>query len=129
MRARYFYLEDGVNKVDLMDVCRLATFAVTLEPSGETNDVNGYCSALNEYMINNKDHILFNSYTLLDSDLMGKDVLYNNIGFCLCEKSFRIYGATDRSIQNYVSFVNRYHELLDENLKLYAIDGNQRKSR
>lgn len=129
MRTRYFYLEDGVNKVDLMDVGRLASFAITLEPLPEITENFGYVTALYNYMNNNKDHLLFNSYSLLNSDSKGKELLYSNIGLCVLEKSFREDGASKDSIKAYVTVVNQYHNLLNENMKMHELGNTQKKSR
>lgn len=59
MRTRYLYLEDGINKVDLMDVGRLAAFALTLEPQSEVSTSLGYATALHYYMDKNRDNLLF----------------------------------------------------------------------
>lgn len=119
MRTRYLYLEDGINKVDLMDVGRLVTFALTLEPHPEANASLGYASALHYYMDKNRDNLLFNCYSLISSDSMGKKLLYTNIELCLLEKSFRDEGASENSIKAYVTVVNNYHKLLDNNITAY----------
>ena len=117
MRTRYFYLEDGINKVNLMDIGRLATFALTLESNPEIEESLGYASALHNYMTSNRDNLLFNSYSLIISDTIGKQLLYTNIKLCLLEKSFREEGASKDSIKAYVTVVNNYHSLLDSNNK------------
>lgn len=126
MRTRYFYLENGGNKVDLMDVGRIATLAVTLKPITDLNDnAFGYAAALHTYMKNNMDHLLFNSYTLLLCDNSGKELLNTNIKLCLLEKSFREDGASKTSIKDYVTVVNYYHRLLDENMLKYSSEDNK----
>ena len=122
MRTRYFYLEDRVNKVDLMDVSRLATFAISLEPLPDANRGMGYISALHAYMDKNRDHLLFDSYNLLSSDVKGKELLYSNIALCLLEKSFREDGASKDTIKSYVTVVNQYHKLLNDNMMMYEAD-------
>lgn len=119
MRTRYFYLEDGINKVDLMDVGRLASFALTLEPLPEATENLGYSTALYDYMNKNRDNFLFNSYSLLNSDSIGRELLCSNIRLCLLEKSFREEGASKDSIKAYVTVVNNYHKLLSYNMKTY----------
>lgn len=129
MRTRYFYLEDGINKVDLMDVGRLAAFALTLEPYTQINisKGEGYVVALYNYMNKNKDNLLFNSYNLINSDKSGKELLYTNIELCLLEQSFRKEGADENSIKKYVAIFKKYHELLDYNNNTYNPQKNKSK--
>ena len=127
MRTRYFYLEDGINKVDLMDIGRLASFALTLEPISEISESLGYAAALYNYMNNNRDHLFFNSYSLINSDSMGRQLLCTNIELCLLEKSFRDDGASKDSIKAYVTVVNNYHSLLDYNINAYGHKTNNSK--
>lgn len=119
MRTRYLYLEDGINKIDLMDVGRLVTFALTLEPHHEASVSLGYATALHYYMDKNRDNLLFNCYSLISSDSVGKQLLYTNIELCLLEKSFRDEGASKDSIKAYVTVVNNYHKLLNDNITAY----------
>ena len=129
MRTRYFYLEDGVNKVDLMDVGRLASFALNLEPMPEATEAFGYAAALYNFMDKNRDHLLFNSYSLLNTDSKGNELLCNNIRLCLLEKSFREDGASKDSIKSYVTVVNQYHKLLNDNMVTYGYNDIQHRSR
>lgn len=117
MRARYFYLEDGVNKVDLMEVGAIASFAISLEATNMADMVTSHYEALCTYMNNNKNNILFNCFNLLNSDLLGRELLMSNIGICFFEKSFRENGADKDSINSYVSIFNKYHELLNERME------------
>lgn len=117
-KPQYFYFDSGA-KVELMEVGRIASFAVTLEPKNEIREIDGYTAALYDYMINNKDNILFNSYLLLNSDSLGKSLLSSNIGLCLLEKSFREEGASEDSIKVYASFVNEYHKIINYNKEKY----------
>ena len=117
-KPQYFYFDNGA-KIDLMDVGRIASFAIGLEPKNEIREIDGYSSALYDYMINNKDNILFNSYLLLSSDSLGKSLLSSNIGLCLMEKSFREEGASPQSINAYASYVNEYHNIIEYNREKY----------
>lgn len=117
-KPQYFHLENG-NEVELMEVGRIASFALTLKPFQDGTEVQGYVAALYDYMSKNRDHFLFNSYSLLNSDSMGKELLFSNIGLCLLEKSFREEGASENSIKAYVAVVNNYHRILNSNKEAY----------
>lgn len=99
----YFYLGDGINKVDLMDVYNLADIATTLIPTyddtvddGINDDkVNMYLDALKAYMNNyisggNYDDENMNNlakcYYLLNADLIGRELLFRTIHFKLWNK-------------------------------------------
>lgn len=114
MITRYFYLSNG-NKVDLMEVGRIASFAINLRPMECDNIVDGYISALYEHMAIHRNDLLFNSYNLLISDISGANLIASNIKLCLLERSFREEGATKDSIKEYVTVVKEYHEILDLN--------------
>lgn len=115
MKKQLFYLEDEKNAIDLMDLSRLASLAITLEPLPEVTEAFGHAAALHEYMDKNRDNFLFNSYNLLISDPRGKELLCSNIELCLLEKSFREKGASEETINAYVKVVNNYHKLLEYN--------------
>jgi len=117
-KPQYFHLENG-NKVELMEVGRIATFATTLEPQKGISEIEGYAAALYDYMTNNRDNLLFNSYALLNTDSYGKSLLLSNIGLCLLEQSFREEGASKDSIKAYVSIVNEYHKIINYNKEMY----------
>lgn len=136
MRKQFYYLEDGKNTVDLMDLGVISSLAVALKPIESSEHIEDllkilkfylqvdnaqalkHIAALHEYMINNRDNILFNSYNLLISDSNGKKILCTNIELCLLEKSFREEGATEETIKKYAEVVNKYHNYLEENKKL-----------
>lgn len=123
MRIRYFYLEDEgtkeVNKVDLMDVSRLASFSMSLVPFDDASEVAGRYNALRDYMNKHKDNLLFDCYNLLTSYISGIELLYSNIHFCLYEKLFREEKATDDTINAFRVVVDDYHRILNENMEKY----------
>ena len=99
----YFYLGDGINKVDLIDVYNLADIATTFIPTyddtvddGINDDkVNMYLDALKAYMNNyisggNYDDENMNNlakcYYLLNADLIGRELLFRTIHFKLWNK-------------------------------------------
>lgn len=114
MRTRYFYLSNG-NKVDLMEVGRIASFAISLRPMECDNVVDGYISALYEHMAMHRNDLLFNSYNLLISDINGANLISLNIKICLLERSFREDGANEASIKEYSTVFDKYHKILDLN--------------
>lgn len=101
---KYFYLGDGINKVDLMDVYKLADVGVTLISSDDKNTVEDCVSndkidecikALKTYMNNyisggNYDDENMNNlakcYYLLNADLIGRELLFRTIHFKLWNK-------------------------------------------
>ena len=127
MKTQYFYLEDGNNKVDLMDLSRLSSLAVTLKPLEETTEVLGHAAALYNYMDKNRDNFLFNSYSLLISEPRSNELLCTNIHLCLLEKSFREKGASPETINAYVNVVNNYHKLLDYNKLMFEENSSKAK--
>lgn len=118
MKREFFYLKDG-NKLDIMDVGRLASLALVLEPISEITEIAGYYGSLSKYMNENKDNLLFNSFALLNSDHCGKSLLLSNIGLLLLEREFREKGATENSIKSYVNIVNEYHRIINTNREMY----------
>jgi len=119
LRTRYFYLRDS-NQVDLMAVWKMASFALSLQPHDGIKEADCYAVALHEYMKNNIENILFESYNLLISDPKGVELLRSNITICLLEKSFREEGANTESIQSYVAAFDKYHKLLTFNDLTYG---------
>ena len=101
---KYFYLGDGINKVDLMDVYKLADVGVTLISSDDKNTVEDCVSndkidecikALKTYMNNyisggnyNNENMnnLVNCYKLLNSYPLGRELLSRTIHFKLWNK-------------------------------------------
>lgn len=95
----YFYLGNGINKVDLMDVYKLADFAITLIPTFDDNKVedcigddkiNECIKLLKAHMDNyvsdgNYDNENMNNlakcYYLLNADLIGRELLFRTIHF------------------------------------------------
>lgn len=119
MRTRYFYLNNGDIKVDLMDVTRLANFATKLEPIPSDSKVAGYYLALREHMNKNRDNLLFNCYNLLTSDIKGVELLYSNIHFYLFNKIFMEERPSNEDIMAFNVVVNDYHRILSENMETY----------
>ena len=101
---KYFYLGDGINKVDLMDVYKLADLAVELITSyyayetdnSVSDDKTKECldvlkSYINNYIsggnYNNENmNNLVNCYKLLDSYPLGRELLSRTIHFKLWNK-------------------------------------------
>lgn len=123
-----FYLGDGVNKVDKMDVYNLADFAITLTPITEDEKKNCFIdekkvytciSALRVCMENYVSYCgtenmevmakLFNCYTLLINDLIGKEYLFRIIYFKFFNQLLLLKGLPIESIKAF----SKIHEDLE----------------
>ena len=114
-KPEYFYLNNGENRIHSNDITELASLALTLKPLPDITEEAGYAAALYEYMNKNSNHLLFDSFNLLYSDSVGKEMLDNYIKLFIIEKSFIMEGAKEDTIRAHNIISNKCSELLQYN--------------